>query len=372
MTQMIPPYTHKDVKSSAEKKIFQFIKRDSFLSDWICFHSLGLARLQRKKYGEVDFVLLGEWGIICLEVKGGGIKRERGVWIFWDRYGRENSKREGPFEQISSAMFSLREDLIMRFGICIERMRIAYGILFPDIEFTKDSPEWDRDIIYDLSNRLSPFSDYIKKLMFYWEKKFHGIKEDLSSETIKEIKNYIRGDFEIVAPLWVRIEEAEQEILRLTENQYRALDRMAANPRVFFRGPAGTGKTLLALEGAKRMSKQNKRVLLLCFNSLLGEKLEFMVSRIEKVNLVDARSIHRFFYGYIERGSFFEDFNKEIAGRESKDIFNKLYPKYFIKFFKSCPYPKYDCLIVDEGQDILCEDFFLPLDFVLKGGLEYG
>jgi len=372
MTEMIPPYIHKDINSCAEKKIFELIKRDSFLSDCTCFHSLGLARHERKIYGEIDFVLLWEDGIFCLEVKGGGIRREKGVWVFSDRYGKEYYKRESPFRQVSSAMFSLKKDLETKFGSCIENVFMGYGVLFPDIEFTKDSPEWDRDIIYDLSDRIYPFSDYIKKLVVYWRKKCTNVKENISKETIEKIKNYIRGDFEIIVPLWLKIKDTEKEILKLTKNQYRALDRMAVNPRVFFRGPAGTGKTLLVLEQARRISAQNKKVLILCFNSLLGKKLEDAVKGIENYNLIYVRTIHKFFYEYIKKSNFFENFAKEIEGNNPKDVYNKIYPKYFIKSFESGKYLKYDCLIVDEGQDILRENFFLPLDFILEGGLEQG
>jgi len=269
-------------------------------------------------------------------------------------------------------MLSLKKDLETKFGSFIGNVLMGYGVLFPDIEFTKDSPEWDRDIIYDLSDRIYPFSDYIKKLVFYWRKKCTNVKENIGKETIEKIKNYIRGDFEIIVPLWVKIKDTEKEILKLTKNQYRALDRMAVNPRVFFRGPAGTGKTLLVLEQAKRISAQNKKVLTLCFNSLLGEKLEYAVKGIENYSLIHARTIHKYFYECIKKGNFFENFAKEIERKNPNDVYNKIYPKYFIKSFESSKYSKYDCLIVDEGQDILRENFFLPLDFILEGGLEHG
>lgn len=372
MAEMIPPYIHKDIKSAAEKKIFELIKKDSLLSECTCFHSLGLARHQNKIYGEIDFVILSKGGIFCLEVKGGGIRRERGVWVFSDRYGKEYYKRESPFRQVSSATFSLKKDLETKFGSCIENVLMGYGVLFPDIEFTKNSPEWDRDIIYDLSDRIYPFSDYIKKLVFYWRKKCTNVKENISKETIEKIKNYIRGDFEIIVPLWVKIKDTETEILELTKNQYRALDRMAVNPRVFFRGSAGTGKTLLVLEQARRISAENKKVLILCFNSLLGKKLEDAIKGIENYSLIHARTIHKFFYECIKKGNFFENFAKEIERKNPNDVYNKIYPKYFIRSFVSGKYLKYDCLIVDEGQDILRENFFLPLDFILEGGLEHG
>jgi hypothetical protein len=103
MAEMIPPYIYKDIKSVAERKIFELIKKDSLLSECTCFHSLGLARHQNKIYGEIDFVLLSEGGIFCLEVKRGGIKREKDVWVF-----RTDTVRSTIKEMARLANFLLR------------------------------------------------------------------------------------------------------------------------------------------------------------------------------------------------------------------------------------------------------------------------
>ena len=49
------------------------------------------------------------------------------------------------------------------------------------------------------------------------------------------------------------------------------LDLLGGNRRCLFEGAAGTGKTLLALEFARRCAQSGDRVLLICFNRLLGD-----------------------------------------------------------------------------------------------------
>lgn len=372
MAIMIPPYIHKDVSSDAERKIFGLLEKEEVLSEWHCFHSLGLARHQTKKYGEIDFLLMGREGIICLEVKGGGLKREKGLWTFVDRYGRETTKSEGPFRQASQAMFSLREDLKNKFGTGIKSVSFGYGVLFPDIRFKKDSPEWENKLIYDVNDRLNPFVKYVERLLLYWKERDKIRKEPLDSSLLEKLKNYLRGDFEVLVPLWKRLEDTEEQIIKLTENQYKALDRMAANPRVLFRGPAGTGKTLLALEQAKRMAARGKRVLLLCYNSFLGRKIESETAKITDQNLITAETVHGFFYKSIQKGSFIQEFKKAIEGKEPKEIFNYLYPSYFVKSLNMGSVTKFDCLIIDEGQDFLAEPIIQALDFLLDNGLENG
>ena len=45
-------------------------------------------------------------------------------------------------------------------------------------------------------------------------------------------------------------------------------------PRLAVEGSAGTGKTVIAMEKARRLSREDKRVLLLCFNKPLAEDLQ--------------------------------------------------------------------------------------------------
>jgi superfamily II DNA or RNA helicase len=71
--------------------------------------------------------------------------------------------------------------------------------------------------------------------------------------------------------------------MRLTENQYEILDNLDGNQRLLITGGAGTGKTLLAIEAAKRLSAQGLRVLVTCFNQPLGVHLAGRLVRFDRV-----------------------------------------------------------------------------------------
>ena len=47
--------------------------------NYIALHSVGLSEHSTKPYSEADFVLITDFGIFCLEVKGGEVKREKGI-----------------------------------------------------------------------------------------------------------------------------------------------------------------------------------------------------------------------------------------------------------------------------------------------------
>lgn len=63
------------------------------------------------------------------------------------------------------------------------------------------------------------------------------------------------------------------QLINFIGEQYLALDAMADNRAVLFTGPAGSGKTLLAIEAARREIAQGRTGRLLCFNRLLGRRL---------------------------------------------------------------------------------------------------
>lgn len=64
MAKMIPQFISPDIKSDAEKKIFELLRDSKELTDYTVLHSLGLSRHSRKRQGEIDFVLIGNGTIM--------------------------------------------------------------------------------------------------------------------------------------------------------------------------------------------------------------------------------------------------------------------------------------------------------------------
>jgi len=53
-------------------------------------------------------------GHFALEVKGGRVKRENGIWHFTNRYGVTGTKSRGPFEQARDNIFSVVSEIRKR------------------------------------------------------------------------------------------------------------------------------------------------------------------------------------------------------------------------------------------------------------------
>src|SRR5690242_11172568 len=133
MTVMIPDRIPPDAPKS-ERDAFGLIKEAEGSGEYYCMHSVGLARHERKDYGEADFVMVGPAGIFCIEAKGGEVHRRNGVWeIGWP--GKTYVSAEGPFKQAQGCRWPLMREINTRLNIDLGRTAIiGWGVMFPDIE----------------------------------------------------------------------------------------------------------------------------------------------------------------------------------------------------------------------------------------------
>lgn len=316
--------------SQAELRMFDQLRAAFSGPDqncWFAMHSLNLPRHEYKRFGEIDFVICGPDGLFVLEVKGGGVSCHDGIWVTTNRCGETVRLRESPFKQAEGALHGLRGKLP---AFLSNVFVVGYGVVMPDVERLPDSAEWDRAVLADARD-FRQFEKWLERFIRYWRAK-DTRKTAATSSQLKELQQHLRPDFEAVVPLHVSVHDVETRIARLTEGQLRLIDVVEANPRVICSGGAGTGKTMLALELAKRWSASGMKTALVCHSPWLKRFLEqnampgLIVSLAESVHVAAKR-----------------------AGLE-----------------------KFDALIVDEGQDILYMDALAKLDSCLCGGISEG
>jgi len=378
---MIPPYCSDDIRSSGEKQLFNIIKNDPETDGWICLHSLGLARHVKRLYGEIDFVVMvpGE-GIFCLEVKSGSVSRKNGVWTYRNRYGEMNTSTVGPFRQAQEGMFSLIAAIRRKFGNehHLSRLVYGYGVIFPHISFQIDDPEYEPWQIYDRNSRREPVSVFIKRLSRFTHAKvrnkkwYDTHKSRPSVSDIEILSGFLRGDFEVVIKPAEQMAQAELQLMRLTENQYRCLDGLQNNDRCLFQGGAGTGKTLLAIEFARREARAGRRVLVVCFNRFLGKWIAEEVGRTAPNASVFVDSFHRFLDSIIMRSGRKAEFKHLQKTRNQEEVFKEVYPLFALETISEGVIEQFDVIVVDEGQDLIRPEYLDVLDSLLKGGLAGG
>jgi len=152
----------------------------------------------------------------------------------------------------------------------------------------------------------------------------------------------------------------------LTEEQQRILDETAYDKRKIFLGAAGTGKTYIAMEKVRRLVKDEKRVLLTCFNRRLGDKMRKDLADEIETGLLTATNFHDLLMNIlVERGAGLA----VPAEQEARGCFFQVeLPERAFSLIAELPEEeKYDALVIDEGQDFR-EEWFMILQGLLKGG----
>lgn len=326
---IIPTHPY-NTNSNAEYRLFKKLE-EAFYGDhsYVAFHSLNLTHHKNKRFGEADFVILCKYGLFVFEVKGGGISYRDGTWFTVDKK-RQEFRIQDPFRQAEDALHALKNKIEDNFrSFCT--LPIGYGVVFPDITWCVTGSEWAPQIICDKS-KFRNIESWLKSFFHYWQQKPHNQKQ-LSTEQIKPLKFFIRPNFELIEPLHHRIHQLNDQVVKLTEEQYSCLDIVAANKRVLCSGGAGTGKTFLAAELCRRLATKDRKVVLACKSSWLRF---FLQNKIVNEHVI-------------------------ISTIES-----------LIVDQKRAGITQYDVLIVDEGQDLFDFDAIERLDTILKGGLETG
>jgi len=376
MAKMLPPYISDEVKSTGEKQIFDLFKNGPSTENWVALHSLGLAKHTKRLYGEIDFLVLApELGIFCLEVKSGDIKREEGLWTFTNRFGEVTTSARSPFQQAQEAMFSLINAVQKKFGEShhLSRLLYGFGVMFPHIVFKPEGTEIDWWQIYDRDSRRLPVKNYIEQLSKYTRKKVEHSRWFSETDSmpkkldVDQLVSYLRGDFEKLASPRQKLSDMEEQINEFTAEQYRCLDELQDNPRCLFQGAAGTGKTMIALESVRQALFRDQRVLMVCFNSLLGNWLASQFPQHEVQTRLAVGSFHHFL---TRISSVADDVLKSAA--KTDQFFKYDLPILTLDAVDHGAIAPFDKMVIDEGQDLIRPEYLDVFDALLKGGLAGG
>jgi hypothetical protein len=116
MPRMVPALIDPQAPAS-ERRVFALLQQAQGTNDWTVLHSLGLSNAYSGEYGEIDFVVLvPDLGILCVEVKGGGIAQHGGRWSTTNSKGEKSALKRSPFRQAKDAMWKLHEAVETHFG----------------------------------------------------------------------------------------------------------------------------------------------------------------------------------------------------------------------------------------------------------------
>lgn len=315
--------------------------RDSLPHDAVLIANQRLT--DETKDHEADLVVLfPDVGIVVLEVKGSSVWHDESGW--WIR--REKDTRIFPVDQARDAKYALRAyvESDPRWG-GRGRVSWAHGVVTPYSSFGQDFsvpelPRWalhDKDDQTDLARRVYDNA---------W-----GLAHDRkapSAEEVDLVVEILAGRSHTSFDVNAEVAELASRADRLTQEQDVLLKVTRLLSRVEIRGGAGSGKTVLALQQAKELTRglqdrKPQRVALLCYSIGLASYLKRVVESWPRQHRP------RFVGTY-------EEFGRQWGAPEGDETDSSFWeedlPRAMAELAVALPAGKrYDAVIVDEAQD---------------------
>lgn len=307
--------------SNAERLVARLLAEISEMPNAVAFYSTKLRSHPHMPMAEADFIVVWDGIVIVIEVKGGGVRKHNGVWYSVDRHGDWHQLRTSPMEQARSAMFALR-DILKEDGLGWYPDDSA--VITPDIDTVPNSVEW-RPSRWLTKNNMSVdgLVRAFNSIAADRRRAPQGRRVALESD----VRTRLFGEFTRMPVIDALRGVVVDEQNRATVGQARVLALLSRNQRLMVLGGAGTGKSLVLVEGAKQESATGRSVLITFHSS---ELMKFFLPQLQGHTI---------------------------------DV---------IPFAELVEGKTYDSVFVDEGQDLMTDQHMDRLDRAIEGGRSSG
>lgn len=374
MATMLPELSEAqldDLPSRAEAKFYRAL-RDKVPQEYVALFQVGWV-LRREhdqtKDGEIDFLVCHpDRGYLCIEVKGGGVSFDAttGEWFSVDR-NRQKHSIKNPVGQALRAKYSIRSKLNEHprwRGLLPGDVLRGHTVFFPDITDVSalSRPDMPAALIGSERDLQAP-AEWIDRVFVYWQNDAQAFTP-IGRRGIEIVREVFARSFFVVPLASSRLADQEARRLVLTKEQMRILDFLRSHRRVSVCGGAGTGKTVLALEKARRLAAEGFKTLLTCYNRQLADHLS---SRCYGVSNLEVLSFHQLCHRQVEKAG-------QASGRDlvaeakvtypGKDLFDVQLPNALAYSLEVLP-DRYDAIVCDEGQDFR-DEYWVPIELLLS------
>ena len=264
------PHTFFETDSEGEIRIFEALQ-SKLSNEYTVFHSVRWIGSDRKRsQGEADFLIFHPTrGLMVIEVKAGIIQcSDNRTWYQTNRNSGVTKEIYDPEKQASESKFKLLQVLKGT------NILVCHAVWFPSISYSKEHLplNYDKDMLFDMATLLEP-ETAINRAFEFWKQQI-GITTTLSASESKKIIEIVAPELNLIPSVSQDYTFREERFLQLTNEQAKILDFLRMQNIAVINGSAGTGKTVLAIEKARQLTQDGRKVLFLCYNSLLAKHLD--------------------------------------------------------------------------------------------------
>ncbi|TVP59018.1 MAG: hypothetical protein EA349_03720, partial [Halomonadaceae bacterium] len=276
---------------------------------------------------------------LVLEVKGGRITHDQQGWHSEDRHGQVHSIKD-PGGQAQGQCRSI-DNYLGTLTSYSNRPPFEWAVCFSDTEVNKQAK-----LLELPSAKILDAADLRSGNIQVWVDSILKRAKSRKDHQHYNSELFIRAlapALDLIPRLRDRMEDEALELVRLTERQKKLMQMVRLNSHIGIRGGAGTGKTMIAVERARRLSESGESVLLLCYSTSLARYISDQLER------ADVLTFHELCRTMAQRAKLpFE----VPADHERQRIFWQSSVQYLLdKALELMPEQRWDHIIIDEGQD---------------------
>jgi hypothetical protein len=348
LARMIPSWPV-EARSSAERRVFEAL-RAALPDEYVVLHSVKMLepgearRSVVPKEWETDFVIAHpQNGATVLEVKGGRVNLDAtsGRWSSTDRDGQVHEIRN-PFVQAEDFSRALLRTLRVNSRFPGQWGPIGYAVAFPDGTLaTRHLAYGPAEIILSATDFGDPprLRHRVEAILAYWGP--HA-RDGSGPRGLDVLIDTVAHDF-VIQTLKVAINQADEEFVTLSQLQYGLLECIEENSRVAIAGCAGSGKTLLAMEKARRLAASGMKTLLTCFNRPLADHLEKVAGDLPNLLIC---SFHQLCVHMAKTAGVARPRGQDVES----EYYEQILPEVLLRAVEVLK-PDFDAIVVDEGQN---------------------
>jgi hypothetical protein len=375
MATMIPDLDPRMIENDGESRVYGSLRR--LPPDYTVLYSYkykthGFASdgprpwEYEPRFGEADFIVVHPaLGYMVIEVKQGKVGYGSGQW-YEEKQGGHQPLSKDPIGQAQKAIFAIRDCYLEKAQVTYCPLRARYALWFPECTHV-----WG-----DLPSTIDPDSILLEPDLDRPEeavvRAFAVHERRLEREATRIlIHKVLSPSFRLFARLDEQIRVYDSLARRvLTDEQERILDETELDKEKVFFGAAGTGKTFLAMEKARRLAKEGKKVFLTCYNRNLATYMRSVVPpEVTCQSFLDyLRDV------LVQHG---EPLKEPAPGEDPSDFYRRVLPEKGFDYFAGASdgsgashEDRFGSIIVDEGQDF-DDSWLLCLQAMRRGDGEF-
>lgn len=370
MARMRPELTEDQLRalaSYAESRVYQAL-RDQLPDEVLVVHSAKWVYKARTashiSEGEADFVIfLPQSGFLTIEVKGGGIVLDgkSGTWSSIDRDSVAHVIKD-PFRQAQRQRYAILDQLRGHSAWRGRGVVFGHAVFFPDLASPAPiaGPDRPMDII-GVRDDLRRLNDWIARVMRFWTPS--QPVSPLGTQGVKLAEDVLCSSIDVRPMLSVALAQEEEIRVRLTDQQARVLRIIGGRRRALIGGGAGTGKTLIALEKARRVALAGQKAVMICYNRRLADGLQNANRGIPGLEVL---GFHQLCERRVARA-------RDLSGRDvlaeaqqayAGDSFYDAQLPFALALANEVVPEKFDAVIIDEAQDF-SDEYWLGVEGLL-------